>query len=77
MSFLFQAVWQQLERLVVAGDIKHLGVTDFDYESLKELCENTKVSCFFFADLYFDRLSISNPRTMFRTTFCPYDKLEI
>merc|ERR1712136_616254 len=38
-----KAVWQQLEKLVVAGDIKHLGVTDFDYESLKELCENTKV----------------------------------
>lgn len=36
-------VWQQLERLVTSGYIDNLGVTDFDCESLKELCENTKV----------------------------------
>jgi len=36
-------VWQQLERLVTSGYISKLGVTDFDCESLKELCENTKV----------------------------------
>lgn len=36
--------WQELEKLVVSGHIGSIGVTDFDYESLKELCENANIA---------------------------------
>ena len=43
---MLQQVWHELEKLVVSGYINNIGVTDFDYESLKELCENSKVSSY-------------------------------
>lgn len=36
-------IWKELEHLVEAGYISHIGVTDFDKSGLEELCKSSKI----------------------------------